>query len=107
IKGSLMLRPVFGRKIEPPVSVKENQLNNENVLVYPNPANDELNVKLSDLKNDVSIALYSINGSLISSQKMIKGEATIQTQNLSNGVYVLMISSPTQGNYHQKVIIQH
>ncbi len=107
IKGSLMLRPVFGRKIDPPVSVKENSLNDQNVFVYPNPTNNELNIKVNTAKADFSCALYSISGSFVLKQKLEDGAATIQTESLANGVYILMISSPTQGNCHQKVIIQH
>jgi hypothetical protein len=102
-----MLRPVFGRKIDPPVSVKENSLNDQNVFVYPNPTNNELNIKVNTAKADFSCALYSISGSLVLKQKLEDGAATIQTESLANGVYILLISSPTQGNYHQKVIIQH
>lgn len=107
VKGSLMMRPVFGRKLTSPVGIKENMIRAENVRVYPNPANDQIQIQIAENATDFTCNLYSINGSLIASQQMNESNASIDTQKLSNGVYLLVISSPTKGKYHQKVIVQH
>ncbi len=67
-----------------------------NVSVYPNPANDFINVKLiSKNKETATIELFDITGKVISfSTSSIAKDATrIDTQNLQNGIYFLRVTS--------------
>jgi len=67
-----------------------------NVLVYPNPANDELNVTISGVENEtaVQIQLSDILGHTVSAQsaKVIYDyTGNVNLTNLSNGIYILKV----------------
>ncbi len=107
--GSLMIRPLFGQKIDPPVGINENG-NLSSFIVYPNPASDI--VKISD-DLECSYALHAMDGKLV-----LSGNGTeINTHDLSNGIYILTLSTqnlptlPTgqagKVQHRQKLIIQH
>lgn len=105
VKGSVMMRPVFGKKIDPPVGVKELFATNEsNVIIYPNPASSELFIGKNNA-NDY--AIYNMNGSLIKQGKIVEDKTRIDCENLSNGIYILMLSSQNKVSYRQKLMIQH
>lgn len=104
-KGSLMMRPVFGKKITP-VGIKENEAFENFVSVFPNPANDQLVIKTnSELKNP-RYSITSITGSLVQSGDLNADQTSIQTAALANGVYVLSVTSSNKTQRH-KIIIQH
>lgn len=99
--GSLMMRPVVGKKVDPPVGVEEYGSNqNSNIKVYPNPASNRIHV-LSEAELQYSI--YSMEGKLIASGN----SSNISTQEFGNGIYLLQLSSQGKVQYRQKIIIQH
>ena len=75
-----------------------------NFIIFPNPANDMLNVVSSE---DASVQLFSVNGSLLFKSVYVIANEKLQinTANLANGVYMLQVS-----NDHfvstKKVVIQ-
>lgn len=100
--GAVMMRPLFGPKILPPVGIKENGLETSSFKVYPNPASDL--VKIWNEKDvEVSYSVLSIDGKLV-----LSGTGTeINSQGLTNGIYLLVLSSQNRVQYRQKLIIQH
>ncbi len=99
--GSLMFRPVFGKKVDPPVGVEEHgSLQFSNIKVYPNPASDQIHI-LSEKEFQYSI--YSMEGKLVSTGN----SNDISTQEFSNGIYLLQLSAQGKVQYRQKIIIQH
>ncbi|MCE3260860.1 MAG: hypothetical protein K0S12_2501, partial [Bacteroidetes bacterium] len=107
IYGSVMMRPVFGDKIPPPVGIREFGVSRKNLFtVYPNPASDDLHI---DLKSDES-AYYTISNSIgqtVKSGQLNNGLTTLQCNGLSNGVYFLTVKQNDQAAQCQKIIIQH
>jgi len=100
--GSLMMRPVFGPKLLPPVGINENELKATSFKVYPNPATDLVKI-ISEEDVDVSYSVIGMDGKLI-----LSGVGSeINTQNLNNGIYLLVLSSQGKVQYRQKLIIQH
>jgi len=65
---------------------------NNNLLIYPNPFSDELNIssKIELNKNDITISIYSLEGQLVleSSAKKIN---KINTKSLSTGNYIYQL----------------
>ncbi len=59
---------------------------NINVSVYPNPANDVLNVKLSEVAESVSI--ISMDGKVVSTQIVNGTSTTVDVSELTSGVYL-------------------
>ena len=73
--------------------------NNLGINIYPNPANNIINVAAKEI---VEIKLYDLLGNEILSQK----ENEIDVSGLANGIYFVQLN--TQGNtYTQKIIVQH
>lgn len=61
--------------------------------VYPNPVNNVLHIKLNSAKK-TQVEIYNILGNLVISKTIYDSE-TIQTERLSNGMYILRL---TQGS---------
>jgi hypothetical protein len=77
--------------------------------VYPNPAGDFIIFENNSNKTqDINITLYSLNGSMVHSQKIIPGQSTtkIPVSNLSNGIYLLHWTDG-QNNNTKKIIVAH
>lgn len=66
-----------------------------NIQLYPNPAHDVLNVRLSDLmEENVEVHIYNVMGFLIYSGKLNgNGEFAVDVSALQSGVYQLKITT--------------
>jgi hypothetical protein len=77
------------------VSLKENIINNLSINLYPNPANELVNVKCETLNDNeiYKIEIYNSIGQIIKEEEVtFKNQtATINTKELANGVYVLTL----------------
>jgi hypothetical protein len=71
-----------------PASLVENTMN---VNVYPNPAEDVLNISM-DL-NGASVAVISMDGKVVASQVMNGTTATVDVANLVSGVYFYEVTA--------------
>ena len=66
----------------------------DNVVLYPNPVNDELNVLFNDL--DVkNIAVYNVIGKTMLVYKVSGNSAKMDIDKLPNGVYFVRLSDAT------------
>jgi hypothetical protein len=75
------------------------------ISVYPNPAKGYVNI--SSDKNISEIEIYNTNNQLISSYNIaMSNTANINTEKLSEGVYMLLIKG-IEGQYHKKLIVTH
>jgi Secretion system C-terminal sorting domain len=70
------------------------------ISVFPNPANDVLNVQVNDLDLGKQLSLMNAVGIEVLNQKMDKNDFTVSLSNLNAGMYVLKV-----GEKVQKVII--
>jgi hypothetical protein len=61
-------------------------------LLYPNPANDEVHIQLSEAKAD-GYTISDLSGRVVMQDKMEEGEAVVQTGNLHAGVYVVSVQA--------------
>ncbi len=65
---------------------------NDNVIIYPNPAENNITVKtLAQSKDDI-VSIYNIQGQLIQ-QELLNVKAEINISNLEKGVYFINISN--------------
>lgn len=102
IEGSLLLRPDFGNGEI--LGVKENASSNGTLLVFPNPASEEINLRLS-LSSIESVQLFDISGrqtniSLGTDQKL-------NVSSLANGAYFVRVTTSDKKIYTQKIIVSH
>ena len=65
--------------------------NHESLAIYPNPATNELNIKLSNVDNAVAIHIYDLQGRLVQAELPSKNEDVqkISIANLVNGIYFI------------------
>ncbi len=71
-----------------PTTVTGVNSDNNNILVYPNPAKNYLNI--SNITNS-KIEIYDIYGNLLRTENIKTNSAKIETENLSNGTYFIKI----------------
>ncbi|GIV44901.1 MAG: hypothetical protein KatS3mg035_2024 [Bacteroidia bacterium] len=82
----------------------------ESVLqVYPNPAQNNVNLKFLATENQSVIQVIDMNGKLVFMQSYVtdlgENEVNIDTQNLSNGTYLVRVLSG-ENEFQQKLLIQ-
>lgn len=77
------------------ISSTEDIVESQNILLYPNPANDQLNVELSGFGNgNVPLELYDMGGKLVVRQIVAaSGMSTIDTTPLNSGIYILRVQN--------------
>ena len=79
------------------------------MIVYPNPARDMVNVDLIGYKNNINIQLYHLNGSLVYSEDLDNKESVnrinhqIELSRFNKGVYFIRLSN--EGKVDTKKII--
>jgi hypothetical protein len=99
--GTFMIRPVMG-DTNLFAGISDMDLNAQ-VIVYPNPTNGIINIKLSGSFNPHTIELYSIEGLLIEKRDY---SSTIDYSELSAGIYLLKVISDN-GVLTKKITIQN
>ena len=81
--------------------------NNNNFSIYPNPANDVLNISIAkelDLTN-AKISLVDISGRQVLSQQIKSTESSINIDFLPNGIYFYQIINNKE-QYSGKLVVQ-
>ncbi|MCW3071771.1 MAG: hypothetical protein JWO44_1661 [Bacteroidetes bacterium] len=66
------------------------------LFVYPNPANDQLNIETSrQLEENAAVEVYSIEGKLVYSYMLLKHQKsmTVDISHLSEGLYFLRVQN--------------
>lgn len=106
-KGSLMMRPVFGKKVEPPVGIKEETKADQWCHIYPNPSSGYVNIAGINGSQISAYAIYALDGTLVAKGLISGSVSTVSTGHMANGIYMMVIDSPTHASYRQKLIIQH
>jgi|GEM_PF-1331004 len=71
----------------------ENKLNDEDFTIYPNPAGDQITLKVASELENTLIKIIDLNGKVFRKEFVKTGDNIISTENLSNGIYILSIES--------------
>ena len=64
----------------------------QSLSVYPNPANNSLNVSI-ERKENAKATLISLQGNVITEFDIINGSATLNTSCISEGLYIINVNS--------------
>jgi hypothetical protein len=102
--SSAIQRDVFVARLSPAMGVDILPSKMEQVVVYPNPAQDKVTIKVS--RGYINAALLDATGRVVLQQIKLKGETTISTSHLANGVYYIQLTG-TAAPVTKKVIVQH
>ncbi len=93
---------------ETDVAIQKLKIINEELKMYPVPANDILNIESETIDNDEDFELSIINnlGEMIRKEKIIFKESTakIKTVDLQEGVYLLQLKTK-DGTVSRKIVI--
>ncbi|RNL78124.1 T9SS C-terminal target domain-containing protein [Sinomicrobium pectinilyticum] len=76
----------------------------EQVVVYPNPVRDDINIYLQEIpeeKNEVQ--LYNFSGQLVNRYSFKGGSYSFSTQSLSPGIYIVKVKNE-KGEIIQKIV---
>lgn len=95
-------------KISPIISIAQCYETDKGLLVYPNPASDEVFISFLNYKNTstVIMSLFDETGRLVIQLPVQSANTSISTNTLQSGVYHLTILSEKQ-TYTNKVVISH
>ena len=108
LPGSLMFRPLMGKRIPKPLGIQEQMSPSYNPLtVFPNPASNHVQVILEDTPAPVTITIQNMLGTLVYHQIHNESEVDISTDALTNGLYFVTLSRNNVTIAKQKLIIQH
>ena len=77
--------------------------NSDSFLIYPNPFVSELNLDLADMKgSEFSVKIIAANGTIVFSQS-IQSNESINTANLADGLYCIILTSANH-TFIQKIV---
>lgn len=76
------------------------------VLIYPNPANEQIHISAKAPLNDLIYVLYDIQGKAIREGKinLNEGTARLSISDLEEGIYVIRLFSGEIGFIHRKIM---
>jgi len=81
--------------------------NSDFVRIYPNPANDYINIHLADTYNQITYKLYDVQGRILLSGELTNQHQQIDISNLYAGVYFIRFTDEKQINSVKKVVKIH
>ena len=84
--GSLMIRPVVGKSYY--IGIDENELNVNDIKLYPNPATNTVHLNGINADNCQQISIFDMTGRMVQQNSRI---VDIDVSGLSNGLYVVRI----------------
>ena len=76
------------------------------IKVFPNPAQNQINIESESELTDGKATIYNLNGQKMIELPLNNSSTQIDTSNLIVGVYVVKITSADQIIDKQKLIIQ-
>jgi chitodextrinase len=97
-------RTISGNELENKTSIANHQ--KSSLTIYPNPANDHLQVHLGEEINFAKIDLINMQGKIVSSYNVCSTNSKIDLAGIPEGVYIL--SSKTENAcFTEKLTIKH
>ncbi|MBX3165657.1 MAG: T9SS type A sorting domain-containing protein [Bacteroidetes bacterium] len=88
------------------VGIEEYVINNLQVELYPNPANDLIKIECKTEYDELTVSIYDVTGRIILTEKVKpKNHAANMKLDLPNGMYFVNINTKQNGNVTKKLII--
>jgi hypothetical protein len=82
------------------------ELNNLTFDVYPNPANNVLQISNANSNKNTSVSIYNCTGAIVYSGIFEANNKTIETSALTPGLYLVKLTSGDISGT-RKILIQH
>lgn len=101
-KGALMIRPIFSTLCDQLYASVEEETEELNIQLYPNPANDKIFIESDD--SEFEITLTDLAGRIILNQIV---NSTIDVSTVSEGIYLIQFKSMLTGKISvEKIMIK-
>lgn len=71
------------------------------INIYPNPANDVVNIKIESYESDDVITIMDISGRTLIAETVTNNEMKVDVSNLSKGLYIIKV-----GEIVKKIVIE-
>lgn len=99
--GQFIVKPASG------VGIKNFKLNDVTVKVYPNPANNIMNIDINEIDHTqpLQLTIYDVLGKTVYSSSLSQMLNTVNTSHWSKGVYTISLSQ-YQNSIYKKIIIE-
>jgi glucose/arabinose dehydrogenase len=95
---------VIYKVFDPTLSVPENSLS-DNYKLYPNPAKNYFQISNQNAASQIKkVVVYSFSGKLISTTSVTTENQKINTDQLTNGMYIVQLISSNSGVSYHKLI---
>jgi hypothetical protein len=78
---------------------------NSRVSIFPNPADDVVNIEITNLSQDMKVEIMNTEGRTVKASTFADGTGRIDIGNLAPGVYFVKIVVEEQGQVIQKLVI--
>jgi hypothetical protein len=85
--------------------IAEVELTDKQVSIFPNPINDKINLKITDLKGDAKVMIFDQKGSLVKEETISQMNTEIDMSQLSSGLYLVKVKGENI-DHSQKIIKQ-
>ncbi|MBK7763547.1 MAG: T9SS type A sorting domain-containing protein [Bacteroidetes bacterium] len=66
--------------------------NQSSILVYPNPATDELSIQIESMSNELgNVTFYSLNNQLVKQVQLLTKQTKVDIHQLPSGIYIMKV----------------
>jgi hypothetical protein len=105
LKGTLMIRPVFGKDINISTDVEQpDPFDQTDYTIYPNPAQDILHININNYStNQYRVTVFDIYGKIYLNKSL--HESYIDLTELNSGIYFIRITNNQNISTTKKFII--
>ena len=87
--------------------IDEVSYNNPGLNIYPNPANDILNIELKNISGETKLAIYDMTGKKVLNSSINTEQNRVSITELNSGLYILkLINAKGDQAYSQKLMIE-
>jgi len=108
-EGGLIATPQFNIELDPDIMINtEDLLNQNDISIFPNPANEIINVGFSKtLNEEISVRIFNLQGQLLQEKIVANSQELIQlhTKNFADGIYFVQVRTESQ-SLTERVAIQ-
>ncbi|MBL7901315.1 MAG: SBBP repeat-containing protein [Bacteroidia bacterium] len=79
----------------------------KHLIIYPNPANDLVNIKAPGELEQIKLQIMDLAGRQVFEDNFSGSNYSLDTREMNNGIYLLTLSVNGKTAVHEKIIIQH
>jgi hypothetical protein len=94
-------------KTFPVQGVKENNVSNLDVNIYPNPSINNFKIDFTNSVENVEMRLVDVTGKLIITQSVNGMHHTVNTNNIDNGLYFIQLYKNNKLVVTSKIVVQN